>query len=207
MRFAEVNRWLYESGEVMGQVVPFPSRRRAAEIRRQRPPETVFEAGGWRILEVPAAGQFLALSGYCRRGVEVGRFDPEADSEEHHHGTEVAILTRCGADEQLSRCAIGWLNADGPPTAIIGAFVVTFGGRYHFWRDAVIEFAVIGSLRLVRLLDGSIALAREPEPVPLLDPFALLPEHRRRGAFEQLPGAVKAGGLRGAGPRAPVGPR
>ena len=44
----------------MGQVVPFPSRRRAAEIRRQRPPETVFEAGGWRILEVPAAGQFNA---------------------------------------------------------------------------------------------------------------------------------------------------
>ena len=189
------------SGEVMGQVVAFPSLRRAAEIRQQRPPETVFEAGGWRILEVPAAGQFLALSGYCRRGLEVGRFDPDTDSEAHHHGTEVAILTRCGADERLSRCAIGWLNADGPPTAILGAFVVAFGGRYHFWRDAVIEVAVIGSLRLVRLLDGSIAVAREPEPVPLLDPFALLPEHRRRGAFEHLPDDVQAAVLHWADPR------
>ena len=191
----------------MGQVVPFPSRRRAAEIRQQRPPETVFEAGGWRILEVPAAGQFLALSGYCRRGVEVGRFDPEADSEEHHHGTEIAILTRCGADERLSRCAIGWLNADGPPAAILGAFVVAYAGRYHFWRDAVIEVAVIGSLRLVRLLDGSIAMAREPEPVPLLDPFALLPEQRRRGAFERLPGEVQAAVLRWTDPRDQFGDR
>jgi hypothetical protein len=185
----------------MGQVVPFPLQRRAAEIRRQRPPDTVFEAGGWRILEVPTAGQFLALSAYCRRGVEVGRFDPEADSDDHHHGTEVAILTRCGADERLSRCAIGWLNADGPPTAILGAFVVTFGGRHHFWRDAIIEIAVIGSLRLVRLLDGSIAIAGEPEPLPLLDPFAPLPEQRRRGAFERLPGEVKAAVLRWADPR------
>lgn len=185
----------------MGQVVAFPSLRRAAEIRQQRPPETVYEAGGWRILEVPAAGQFLALSEYCRRGVEVGRFDPEADSEDHHDGTEIAILTRCGADEKLSRCAIGWLNADGPATAILGAFVVAFGGRYHFWRDAVIEVAVIGSLRLVRLLDGSIAMAQEPEPVLLLDPFALLPEHRRRSAFERLSGEVQAAVLRWADPR------
>lgn len=191
----------------MGQIVPFPSSRRAAEIRQQRPSETVYEAGGWRILEVPAAGQFLALSEYCRRGVEVGRFDPEADSEDHHDGTEIAILTRCGADEKLSRCAIGWLNTDGPRTAILGAFVVAYGGRYHFWRDAVIEVGVIGSLRLVRLLDGSIAMAREPEPVLLLDPFALLPEHRRRSAFERLPGEVQAVVLRWADPRDQFGRR
>jgi hypothetical protein len=191
----------------MGQVVPFPSLRRAAEIRQQRPPETVFEERGWRILEVPAAGRFLALSAYYRRGVEVGRFDPDRDSEAHHHGTEVAILTRCAADEKLSRCAIGWLNADGPPTAILGAFVVAYGGRYHFWRDAVIEVAVIGSLRLVRLLDGSIAIAREPEPVPLLDPFAPLHEHRRRGAFDRLPGEVQAAVLRWADPRDQFGDR
>jgi hypothetical protein len=191
----------------MGQVVPFPSRRRAAEMRQQRPLETVFEARGWRILEVPAAGQFLALSGYCRRGVEVGRFDPGADSEDHHNGTEVAILTGCAGDEHLSRCAIGWLNGGGPPTAILGAFVVACGGRYHFWRDAVIETAAIGSLRLVRLLDGSIAIAREPEPVPLLDPFAPLPEHRRRGAFERLPGEIRAAVLRWADPRDQFGER
>ena len=185
----------------MGEVVAFPSARREAAQARQRPPAMVFEARGWRILEFPNAGQFLALSDYCRRGIEVGRFDPQADSDNHHDGTDIAILTRCAADERLSRCAIGWLNSGGPETAVLGTFVVTFGGRYHFWRDAVLEVAVIGGMRLARLLDGSIALAREPEPVPLLDPFATLPEHRRRPAFDLLPGETRAAVLRWTDPR------
>jgi hypothetical protein len=37
--------------------------------------------------------------------------------------------------------------------------------------------------------------------LPLLDPFAPLPEQRRRGAFERLPGEVKAAVLRWADPR------
>jgi hypothetical protein len=79
--------------------------------------------------------------------------------------------------------------------------VVTYGGRYYFWRDAVMEVAAIAGLRLVRLLDGSIAAAREPEPVPLLDPFASLPENRRRAAFDHLPGETRAAVLRWADPR------
>jgi hypothetical protein len=185
----------------MGEVVSFPlSGRRGASANR-RPPATVFEGRGWRILEFPEAGQFLAVSEYCRRGVEVGRFDPNTDSDNHHDGTEVAILTNCAPDERLSRCAIGWLNADGPEIAVLGAFVVPYGNRYHFWRDAVVEVAAIGGMRLVRLLDGSIAVAREPEPVPLLDPFAALPEHRRRAAFGRLPGETRAAVLRWADPR------
>ena len=185
----------------MGEVVSFPSARRETPSERQRPPATVFEGRGWRILEFPNAGQYLALSDYCRRGVEVGRFHPEADSDNHHEGTDIAILTSCATDERLSRCAIGWLNEGGPEAAILGSFVVAYGGRYHFWRDAVVEVAVIGGLRLVRLLDGSIAVAREPEPVPLLDPFAILPEHRRRRAFDRLPGEAQTAVLRWADPR------
>lgn len=196
----------------MGEVVAFPSAKSPIvaqpdhDAERQRPPATVFEEVGWRILEFPHAGQFIALSTYCRRGVEVGRFDPRVDADNHHAGTEVAILTS-GADERLSRCAIGWLNTDGPETAILGSFIVSYGGRYHFWRDAVLETAAIGGLRLVRLLDGSIAVAIEPEPVTLLDPFALLPDHRRRKPFESLPGEIKAAILRWADPRDELGDR
>ena len=127
----------------------FRSRRAAPTGRarpgaRQRPPETVFHDRGWRILELPSAGQFLAVSDYCRRGIEVGRFDPQADRDNHHGGTEIAILTRCAADERLARCAIAWLNSGGPRNAILGAFVVAAGGRYRYWRDAIIEVAAIG---------------------------------------------------------------
>ena len=189
----------------MGDVIPFPSRNSAGstdDVTAQRQaPTTVFHDRGWRILEMPRTGQFLAVSAYCRRGVEVGRFDPRAEREDHHGGTEIAILTRCGADERLSRCTIGWLNSSGPHTAILGAFVVTAGGRYRYWRDAIIEVAAIGGARLVRLLDGSIAIAREPEPVPLLDVFAPLKENRRRAAFDRLPREMRAAILRWVDPR------
>jgi hypothetical protein len=189
----------------MGEIVPFPSRRpdnrETASAARSRPAETVFHDRGWRILELPSAGQFLAVSAYCRRGVEVGRFDPQADCDNHHEGTEIAILTRCAADERLSRCAIGWLNSGGPRTAILGAFVVAMSGRYRFWRDAIIEVAAIGGARLVRLIDGSIAIAREPEPVPLLDLFAPLEQNRRRAAFYRLPPEMQAAVLLWADPK------
>lgn len=191
----------------MGEVVPFPVALRHAPASTGRPPITVFAKEGWRILEMPQAGQFLALSPYCRHGIEVGRFDPEAEAANHHEGTEIAILTRCAADHRLSRCAVGWLNAGGPPAAIHGDSVIAFGGRFHFWRDAIIEVAAIGALRLVRLLDGSIALAREPEPVALLDPFAPLPEQRRRAAFEKLSAEIKAAVLRWTDPRDQFGDR
>ncbi len=116
-------------------------------------------------------------------------------------GTEIAILTRCAADERLARCAIGWLNSGGPRTAILGAFVISAGGRYRYWRDAVIEVAAIGGTRLARLTDGSIAIAREPEPVPLLDLFAPVRENRRRAAFDRLPRETRAAILRWADPR------
>jgi hypothetical protein len=189
----------------VGEIIPFPSRHadssEARAAAQRRPPETVFHDRGWRILEMPSAGQFLAVSPYCRRGIEVGRFDPQADCENHHEGTEVAILTRCAADERLSRCAIAWLNSGGPRTAILGAFVVATGGRYRYWRDAIIEVAAIGGTRVVRLIDGSIAIAREPEPVPLLDLFAPLAENRRRAAFDRLPHEMRAAILRWADPR------
>jgi hypothetical protein len=193
----------------MGEVIPFPSRHpsRSAETTaaQRRPPATVFDDRGWRILEMPSTGQFLAVSSYCRRGVEVGRFDPRTERDNHHEGTEIAILTRCGGDERLSRCAIGWLNAGGPRTAILGPFVVAAGGRYRYWRDAIIEVAAIGGTRLVRLIDGSIAIARQPEPVPLLDQFAPLKENRRRAAFERLPREMRAAILRWADPRGQFG--
>jgi hypothetical protein len=188
----------------MGDIIPFPTRRpeTATEANLcRRPPETVFHDRGWRILELPSAGRFLAVSDYCRRGVEVGRFDPRADCDNQHNGTEVAILTRCGRDERLARCAIAWLNSGGPRTAILGAFVVTAGGRHRYWRDAIIEVAAIGGTSLARLLDGSIAIVREPEPVPLLDLFASLKEHRRRAAFDRLPRETRAAILRWADPR------
>lgn len=189
----------------MGEVVPFPSRTvtRALEgaAAQRRPPATVFHDRGWRILELPSTGQFLAVSGHCRRGIEVGRFDPREEPDNHHGGTEIAILTRCGADERLSRCAIAWLNSGGPRTAILGTFVVAAGGGYRYWRDAIIEVAAIGGARLVRLIDGSIAIARQPEPVPLLDLFAPLKENRRRAAFDRLPREMRAAILRWADPR------
>jgi hypothetical protein len=189
----------------MGEIIPFPSRgpTKSPEIAagQRRAPRTVFHDRGWRILEMPRTGQFLAVSAYSRLGVEVGRFDPRADCEDHHAGSEIAILTRCGTDERLSRCAIGWLNAGGPRTAILGAFGVAAGGRYRYWRDAIIEVAAIGGARLVRLLDGSIAIARDPEPVPLLDMFAALKENRRRAAFDRLPRDTRAAILRWADPR------
>jgi hypothetical protein len=194
----------------MGEIIRFPDHRGVGAgkpVSPRRPSERVFENRGWRILEVPSAGQFLAVSDYCRHGVEIGRFDPQADRENYHEGTEIAILTRCGGDERLSRCAIAWLNSGGPSTAVLGAFVVAAGGRYHFWRDAVVEVAAIGGARLVRLIDGSIALAREPEPVPLLDPFAPLAEHRRRAAFERLPLETRAAVMQWADPKRQFGDR
>ena len=187
----------------MGEIIPFPFRRpaRPGELAvRYRPPETVFGERGWRILELPNAGRFIAVSDYCRRGIEVGRFDPRADCGNQHDGTEIAILTRCAADERLARCAIAWLNSGGPRTAILGAFVVASGGRYRYWRDAIIEVAAIGGTRLARLVDGSIAVAREPEPLPLLDLFAPLKENRRRAAFDRLPREMRAAILRWADP-------
>jgi hypothetical protein len=194
----------------MGEVIPFPSRNSARTAEKaaaaRHPPATVFHDRGWRILEMPSTGQFLAVSAYCRRGVEVGRFDPRAGRDNHHDGTEIAILIRCGGDEGLSRCAIGWLNSGGPRTAILGPFVVAAGGRYRYWRDAIVEVAAIGGTRLVRLIDGSIAIARHPEPVPLLDLFAPLKENRRRAAFDRLPREMRAAILRWADPRGQFGP-
>ena len=188
----------------MGDVIPFPPHgaagSRATASGQRRAPATVFHDRGWRILEIPQTGQFLAVSAYCRRGVEVGRFDPRAGADNHHEGTEIAILTQCATDEPLSRCAIGWLNANGPRTAILGAFVVAAGGRYRYWRDAIVEVAAIGGARLVRLIDGSIVIAREPEPLPLLDLFAPLKETRRRAAFNRLPREMRAAILRWADP-------
>ena len=184
----------------MGEVIPFPSRRAAGlaaeSFARRRPPATVFHDRGWRILELPSSGQYLAVSGYCRRGVVVGRFAPEAAADNHHAGTDSAILTRC---------TIGWLNSSGPRAAILGPFVVAAGGRYRYWRDAIIEVAVIGGTKLARLIDGSIAIAREPEPVPLLDLFASVRENRRRPAFDRLPRDMRAAVLRWADPRAQFG--
>jgi hypothetical protein len=189
----------------MGEIIPFPSIRSAGSAQiaavHQRPPATVFDDRGWRILELPTAGQFLAVSAYCRRGIVVGRFDPRAASENQHEGTEIAILTRCAIDERLARCAIGWLNSGGPRNAIIGPFVVAAGGRYRYWRDAIVEVAAIGGTRLARLSDGSIAIVRDPEPVPLLDLFAPRKENRRRAAFERLPRETRAAILRWADPR------
>jgi len=193
----------------MGEVIPFPSRSAAGATAettaRQRPPATVFHDRGWRILELPSSGQYLAVSGYCRRGIVVGRFAPEAGADNHHEGTEIAILTHCGADEKLARCTIGWLNSGGPRAAILGPFVVAAGGRYRYWRDAIVEVAAIGGTRLARLIDGSIAIAREPEPVPLLDLFAPVKRDRRRAAFDRLPREMRAAILRWADPRAQFG--
>jgi hypothetical protein len=188
----------------MGDIIPFPAQPRDGSRKRavrHRPPETVFHDRGWRILQLPSAGRFLAISDYNRRGVEIGRFDPQADPADHHGGTEIAILTRCAKDERLARCAIAWLNSGGPRNAILGAFVVATGGRYRYWRDAIIEVAAIGGTRLARLADGSIAIPRDPEPVPLLDLFAPLRENRRRAAFNRLPREARAAILRWADPR------
>jgi hypothetical protein len=193
----------------MGEVIAFPSRNpggtNAVNAAHRRSPATVFQDRGWRILELPSSGQYLAVSSYCRRGIVVGRFAPQAAEDNHHEGTEIAILTHCGADEKLARCTIGWLNSGGPRAAILGPFVVAVGGRYRYWRDAIVEVAAIGGTRLARLVDGSIAIAREPEPVPLLDLFAPVKENRRRAAFDKLPYATRAAILRWADPRTQFG--
>src|SRR5215471_10845351 len=193
----------------MGEVIPFPLRSTdkspAAATARRRAPETVFQDRGWRILELPSSGQYLAVSAYCRRGIVVGCFAPQAAAENRHEGTEIAILTRCGADEKLARCTIAWLNSDGPQTAILGPFVVAVAGRYRYWRDAIVEVAAIGGTRLARLIDGSIAIARDPEPIPLLDLFAPIKDNRRRAAFDRLPCETRAAILRWADPRAQFG--
>jgi hypothetical protein len=181
----------------MGEVVPFPSNRRDVALLRPRPAEIVFENRGWRILALRGAGRFLAVSDYCRRGVELGRFDPRSE----HSRSEIVILTRCAADERLSRCAVAWLNATkGPRTVILGTSIVAAGGRFHFWRDAIVEVAVIGGRKLVRLVDGSVAIAREPAPVPLIDPFAPLAQHRHRPAFDRLPADMRVAVLRWTDP-------
>jgi hypothetical protein len=187
----------------MGEVIAFPTRDRADG--RGSPPETVFENRGWRILELPRAGRFVAVSSYCRRGIEVGRFDPRASRGNYHEGTEIAVLTRCGRDERLARCAIAWINSGGPRTVILASFVVAAANRFQFWRDAIIEVAVIGGVKLVRLVDGSIAIARGHEPVPLLDPFAPIREHRRRAAFDRLSPEMRAAVMRWADPRGQFG--
>ena len=71
--------------------------------------------------------------------------------------------------------------------------------------DAWPEVAAIGGTRLARLLDGSIAIAREPEPVLLLDLFAAVKENRCRAAFHNLPREMRAAILRWADPRAQFG--
>ncbi len=76
----------------MSDIIPFPSSGRgrpgeSAKAKAQpHPPKTVYGDRGWRILEFPGAGKFLAVSDYCRRGVEVGRFDPQADRDNQHDG-------------------------------------------------------------------------------------------------------------------------
>ncbi|HJU19784.1 MAG TPA: hypothetical protein VJ770_25300 [Stellaceae bacterium] len=171
----------------MGEVVPFPSRGRASA---PLPPQVVFADRGWRILAVPSAGRFVAVSDYCRRGIEIGRFDPQMRLR---GDGAIAVLLRCAGDEPLSRCAVAWLNSrEGPRTAVLGASVVAAGGRFRFWRDAIVEMAAIGGEKLVRLVDGSVAIAREPAPVPLLDPFAPFARHRRRPAFDRLPAEMRA---------------
>ena len=182
----------------MGEIVPFRSRRKIAE--KTAPPMTVFEERGWRILELPAAGRFLAVSDYSRRGVDVGRFDPLVPPANNHQGSEIADLTRCGGDERLARCAVGWVNSGGPRTVILAPCIVAVGNRFRFWRDAIIEVAAIGGVRLVRLADGSIAIPRQHEPVTLLDPFAPIRDNRRRAAFDRLPLESRAAVVRWADP-------
>ena len=182
----------------MGEVIPFPSRGGGAA---SRPPQVVFANRGWHILALPDAGRFLAVSDTCRRGVEIGRFDPQAEPRDHHGGSAVAVLLSVAADELLLRCVVAWLNSPkGPRTAVLGASIVAAGGRFHFWRDAIVEVAVIGGKKLVRLIDGSVAIAREPEPIPLIDPFAALARHRRRPAFDHLPAELRAMVLRWTDP-------
>ena len=48
-------------------------------------------------------------------------------------------------------------------------------------------------MRVIRLLDGSIAVGREPEPVPLLDPFAAI---RQTAAFRLSRGCRERSGRR-----------
>src|SRR5260370_9035609 len=107
-----------ERGGPMGEVIPFPSRNVAeaavGTIAMRHPPATVFHDRGWRILELPSSGQFLPVSSYCRRGIVVGRFAPQAAAQNHHEGTEIAILTRCAAHEKLSPCTIPCRNSLRP---------------------------------------------------------------------------------------------
>ena len=156
----------------MGEVIPFPSRGAAGAAAEttatRRPPATVFHDRGWRILELPSSGQYLAVSSYCRRGIVVGRFAPQAAAENHHEGTEIAILTRCGADEKLARCTIAWLNSGGPRTAILSSFVVAAGGRYRYWRDAFERLPREMRAAILRWADPRAQFGDWPDPVSRL---------------------------------------
>src|SRR5258708_16445514 len=81
-----------ERGGPMGEVIPFPSRNVAeaavGTLARRRPPATIFHDRGWRILELPSRGQFLAVSSYCPRGILVGRLAPQAAAPNPHQRTE-----------------------------------------------------------------------------------------------------------------------
>lgn len=162
-------------------------------------PRTVHQDRGWRILRVPRLGRYVALSAQCRSGITVGRFDPRDESGAG--GSDVALLTDCAFDEDLGRCAVAWLNGDGPERAILGSFVVATRDRYLYWKDAILEVAAIGGLRLVRLVDGCVAAAGGASPVILLNPFARAPGARQSGEFDRLPPDTRRAVLRWTDPR------
>jgi hypothetical protein len=162
-------------------------------------PRTVHQDRGWRILRVPRLGRYVALSARCRAGITVGRFDPRDESESGD--SDVALLTDCAFDEDLGRCAVTWLNGDGPERAILGSFIVATRDRYLYWKDAILEVAAIGGLRLVRLVDGCVAAARDPAPVILLNPFARTPSARRTREFDRLPPDTRRAVLHWTDPR------
>ena len=173
------------------------------------PPRIVHQDRGWRILRVPHLGRYLALSARCRGGITVGGFDPRAEDEREDassSNSEIAILTECTFDEDLARCTISWLNGGGPHRALLGSFIVATRERYLYWKDAVLEVAAIGGLRLVRLVDGCIAAAREPAPVILLNPFAWSSAARCTPDFDRLPLDTRRAILRWTDPRRQLAP-
>jgi hypothetical protein len=174
------------------------------------PPRIVHQDRGWRILRVPRLGRYLALSARCRAGITVGGFDPREEREEEEEdassSSEIAVLTDCAFDEDLARCTISWLNGGGPRRALLGSFIVATRERYLYWKDAVLEVAAIGGLRLVRLVDGGIAAAREPAPVILLNPFARSVTARRTAAFDRLPLETRRAILHWTDPRRQLAP-
>jgi hypothetical protein len=184
-----------------------------AALPSSAPPRIVHQDRGWRILRVPRLGHYLALSARCRGGVMVGGFDPREEGEEdascgsRRRSNEIAILTDdCAFDEDLARCAVSWLNGSGPQRALLGSFIVATQERYLYWKDAVLEVAAIGGLRLIRLVDGGIAAAREPSPVILLNPFARSPAARYTSAFVRLPPETRRAVLHWTDPRRQLAP-